>query len=542
MNHPKQSRREFLHGAAGLVAAGGVGSFVPQLNLIGTALAQSQTAGFKAMVCLYLDGGNDSWNLALPTSAAVGGAFDHGVYVTARNGLYTALNTQGLAVPHTTTAGALPQAIALAPSGGNLGMNPFAPELANLYNSGRLALVPNVGTLVQPLTRGAYNNRPKPPQLYSHNDQTNLWQIGGGGTSTTPRGFGGNIAGATFVPNAAPGNGLSPAISVSGSNRFLVGQTLAMAAISPVQLSTSSTSPATTLSNYNPGSTALGEPQRRAALQDLLAQSYPQLFSQEAADIFSGSLTLANIVNGQFAQNPGPSTVNTTFPNTGIGNQLRQVARMIKISRPMVAPTPGGTPVPGFIQANRQVYFTRTGGYDTHDDQITSVTLAQGHHGLLQQISQAVNAFYNAMVEIGAQDEVVLFTMSDFARTINSNGNGTDHAWGSLQFVVGGPGAVTGGATYGRYPSMKLDNRIGGTGAVVPDQGECFSRGQFLPTLATDQYGATLARWMGVDDANLPLIFPNIANFATGPFANAAATPTFAYFNRVVPGMLAGVS
>jgi uncharacterized protein (DUF1501 family) len=537
MNHPKQSRREFLNGACGLVAAGGISSFVPQLNIMGTALAQSNTGGYKTLVCLYLDGGNDSWNLAIPASAAAGGAFDHGVYTTARNGLYTAANTQGLGIPRPGTGGGLnlPSAIALTPSGGNLAMNPFAPELANLYNNGRLAIVPNVGTLVQPLTRAEYNNRPKPPQLYSHNDQTNLWQIGGGGSSTLPRGFGGNIAGATFVPNAAPGNGLSPAISISGSNRFLVGQTLAAAAISPVQLSTSATTPATTLNNYNAVTTANGESVRRAALQDLLDIAYPQLFSQEASDIFEGSLTLANVVNTQFSN--GSANIATTFPNTSIGNQLRQVARMIKISRPTVNGSPG------FIQANRQVFFTRTGGYDTHDDQITSVTAAQGHHGLLQQISQAVNAFYNAMVEIGAQDEVVLFSMSEFARTINSNGNGTDHAWGSLQFVVGGPGAVAGGQTYGRYPSMKLDNRIGGTGAVMPDQGECFSRGQFLPTIATDQYGATLARWMGVDDANLPLIFPNIANFAPGgQFANATATPTFAYFNRVIPNLLNGIS
>lgn len=521
-NHPKQSRRNFLRNAVCTVAAGGVGAFVPKLNLIGTALAQGTLPGYKALVCLYLDGGNDSWNLMIPTEAA-----RHADYVAARGGLYGVTGgALGIPRPGGTAPGSLPAALAL--NGGQYGVNPFAPELQQLYNNGRLAFVANVGTLADPITRATYNARRKPPQLYSHNDQTVLWQMGNSDSLQGQNGFGGQIAGYTAAPNLL---NLPPAISISGRTRFLVGETLANGPISPFQLTDGNT-PATTLSNYgqynggNPtGDLNRFEPQRMNTLLQLFAEAYPQQFSAEHKEVFNRSLELADTVNSQIATN---GTLTTTFPNTSLGRQLRQVARMIKISRP------GGA-----ISANRQVFFVRTGGFDTHDNQITSATAAQGHHGLLQQISQAVNAFNNAMTEIGATNEVVLFSQSDFARTINSNGNGTDHAWGSLQFLMGGPagggGPLNGGQVYGRYPTVKLDNRIGGTGAVLPENGECFNRGQFLPTTAIDQVAATLARWMGVTDTQLPEIFPNIDRFATGPFANAAATPTFASFGRTLP-------
>ena len=524
MNHPKYSRRDFVRGGACMIAAGGVSSFVPKLNLMGEALAQTGVGtGYKALICLYLGGGNDSWNMLIPTgNTGSPPQYSHADYVIARNGLYTALNAAGLAIPRVTTANALPAALALTNTGGNLGVNPFAPELAALYNSNRLAFVANVGTLFDPLTRATYNARRKPPELYSHSDQTNLWQIGSGSSVLTPKGFGGQIAGITAQSNLI---GLSPAISIAGQTRFLVGETLASTPVFPFPMSTNTIFPAPVLSNYNTGSTTAGEPQRRVALDQLFNLAYPELFSLEYKDIFKRSLLMASVINTEITAN---GTINTVFPaNNSLADQLRQVARMIKISRPASV---GG---PGAINANRQVYYVNAGGYDTHDDQITSTTAANGHHGLLQRLSQAVNAFNNAMIEIGAANEVTLFTMSDFARTINSNGNGTDHAWGSVQFVMGG--AVSGGQVLGRYPRMVLNLQ----GDV---NGECFSRGQFLPTTAADQYAATMARWMGVNDENLPLIFPNIDNFATGPFASAALTPQFANFNRVIPGLLAGVS
>jgi uncharacterized protein (DUF1501 family) len=566
MTHSRNSRRTFLKGTAGMVAAGGISSFVPKLNLIGEACAQSSTGGYKSLVCIYLGGGGDSWNMLVPVSNSAGSQYDHAIYRSSR-GLYYSTQTSatqspdGLAIPNVTTANCLPPALALTQgvANGNLGLNPFMPELRNLYNNGRVAFLANVGTLYEPLTRATYNARRKPPQLYSHNDQQNLWQIGSSVASSTQRGFGGMIAG--YTANPAQGlPGLSSAISIAGSNRFLVGVSPSDQPVFPFQLSTSSSTPATTLNNYSSSSGNLGEPQRRAALDELLDIAYPQAFSQESANIFDRSLTLSATINGTISQTllnaalyvqsgglAGNAVGNSVpFPtNNGLANQLRQIARVIRVSRPGFTP-PAGFPA---INANRQVFYASTGGYDTHSDQITSLTLPQGHHGLLQSLSLAVNWFYAELTAMGADstgvqavDEVISFTMSDFGRTINGNDNGTDHAWGSVQFLLAGPNALNGGQVYGRYPSMKLDNAIGGNGNVVPNQGECFSRGQFIPTLANDQMSATLARWMGVDATNIPVLFPNIDNFATGPFANAGASPTFAYFNRYVPNLIPGIS
>jgi uncharacterized protein (DUF1501 family) len=527
MTHSPYSRRDFLRGASCMLAAGGISSFVPKLNLMGEAMAQTGVGtGYKALVCVFLGGGNDSWNLAIPTGTNATGQFSHEEYRVARNGYYGVANG-GLAIPRATTANALPPALALTPvsgnvGAGNVGMNPFAPELRTLFNNGRLALIANVGTVVEPLTRSTYNARRKPPELYSHNDQTNLWQIGSGNGLSNPQGFGGKIAGITAQDNLV---GMSSAISIAGQNRFLIGETLLNEPVFPFQLSSNATTPATVLNNYSIGSSTQGEAQRRGALDQLFNLAYPELYSREYKDIFNRSLQMSTVINSEMTTN---GTLTTTFPaNNSLADQLRQVARMIKISRPASV---GG---PGAIGANRQVYYVTLGGFDTHDNQITSTNQAQGHHLLLQRLSQAINAFNNAMVEIGAGNEVTLFTMSDFSRTINSNGNGTDHAWGSMQLVTGG--AVTGGKVLGRYPRMVLNMQN-------DNNGECFSRGQFLPTTAVDQLGATLARWMGVDNTNLPLVFPNIDNFTTGPHANAGSSPTFANFNRVIPGLFSGIS
>lgn len=541
------SRRRFLQAGCAAVACGSMDALLPQLNLMSTALAQSVAPGYKALVCLYLDGGNDSWNLLIPNDAT-----RHAAYTVARNGLWAqGTNTGGLAIPRSDDPGfvagtTLPRALPIA--GGQYGVNPFAPEIAQLFGEGKLAFLANIGTLVQPLTRANYNSPGvrKPPQLYSHNDQTNLWHIGTSNSSQVPQGFGGRIAGAVAkLPIDTAG--LPPTISIAGQTRYLVGRTANNQPLFPFSLSTSATTPATSLSNYNPASTNQNQfqPARRAALEELLAAANPHPFSTEYGDIVERSLTLADelinpMINPQLA-NPngyprlaaddpvhGGGTTGFTWPNTSLGNQLRQVARMIRISK-----SRSGFASP--IDANRQVFFVRIGGFDTHDGQITSPTAAQAHHGLFQQISQAVFAFQRAMAAIGSDNEVTLYTASDFARTINSNGNGTDHAWGGVQFVMGG--AVNGGQVYGRYPSIVLNNAMTGSVSVDPTNGECFSRGQFLPTMSVDQLGASLARWMGVSNTDIPAIFPNIDNFS-----GSVMTPTFAYYNRVITNLMAGVA
>lgn len=540
MSRHRTSRRDFLRAGCGLIACGGAASMLPQLGLIPTALAGTLPTGYKALVCLYLDGGNDAWNLLLPGNAAA-----HAKYVLARNGLYnpTAGNAGGLGIPHWSGTGFIPGQtlpLSLPISGGQYAVNPFAPGLAQLYGEGRLAFLANVGPLVEPTTVASYNARRRPPQLYSHNDQSNLWHIGSGSSVSVTQGWGGRVAGSVAVPTSQTA-GLPATITLSGQTRFLSGIDSGGVPLFPFALSTSSSTPATSLSQYSASNTSNNQLQqvRRAYLEELLDAASPQAFTREYGAVVGRSLELADYVinpaiTGIPADDPvnGGGTSGFTWP-TGysLSDQLRQIARMIRISADY-----SGYVSP--IAANRQVYFLRIGGFDTHDGQISSLG-ANGHHLLLQRVSEAVTAFYRAMTAIGRQNDVTLFTASEFARTINSNGNGSDHAWGSVQFAVGG--AVNGGQVYGRYPNIVLNNSLTGAVSDNATQGECFSRGQFIPTTAVEQFSATLARWMGVPDAELPVIFPNIDNFSSGPFANVGASPTFANFSRIVPGLMSGV-
>jgi uncharacterized protein (DUF1501 family) len=540
MSRHRTSRRDFLRAGCGLIACGGAASMLPQLGLIPTALAGTLPTGYRALVCLYLDGGNDAWNLLLPGDAGA-----HAKYVLARNGLYnpTAGNAGGLGIPHWSGTGYIPNQtlpMSLPISAGQYAMNPFASGLAQLYGEGRLAFLANVGPLVEPTTVGAYNARRRPPQLYSHNDQSNLWHIGSGSSVSVTQGWGGRVAGSVAVPTSQTA-GLPATITLSGQTRFLSGIDSGGVPLFPFALSTSSTTPATSLAQYSASNTSSNQLQqvRRAYLEELINAASPQAFTREYGSVVERSLELADyVINPAITGIPADDPVNGggstgfTWP-TGysLSDQLRQIARMIRISADH----------PGFVSpiaANRQVFFVRIGGFDTHDGQISSLG-ANGHHLLLQRVSDAVTAFYRAMTAIGRQNDVTLFTASEFARTINSNGNGSDHAWGSVQFAVGG--AVNGGQVYGRYPNIVLNNSLTGSVSDNATQGECFSRGQFIPTTAVEQFSATLARWMGVPDAELPVIFPNIDNFSSGPFANVGASPTFANFSRIVPGLMNGV-
>jgi uncharacterized protein (DUF1501 family) len=545
-----QKRRDFLKGATCMVASGAAASFVPQLSLMGTALAGTPT-GYKALVCVYLDGGNDSFNLLIPadnsTSIPVSGRVPifglpptpYNWYLTSRGGTYAG-NSSSLGIPLTgSVPGQLPNALAL--NGGQYALNPAVPELQSLYNNGRLAFVANVGPLVFPMRRSNFNSTARPPNLYSHNDQTSLWQIGAGDTASDPQGWGGKVAGTLL--GASPGSGLAPCISIAGSTRYLTGEYPGGQTIAPYRLSTSGTNPATSLNNYDSGSQSGSK--RREVLTGLLNEAYPQAFSNEYGEILDRSMNLSLTVNAAIAGLTGPTftafnAALNLIPNSNLGNQLRQVARMIAVSR-------FGQ---GTIQANRQVFFVRTGGYDTHDGQIPAAAAVNGvwggQQGLLQQVAQAMSRFYDAIAALngtagytGVVNEVVTHTMSEFSRTINSNGNGTDHAWGQVAMVMGAPasggGPLNGGQVYGRYPLQLLNRTYPG---AAPDVlGECFNRGEFLPTTATEQMSASLARWMGVTNTELPGIFPNIDNFISHP--NQAV---MAYNNRVIPNMMNGIT
>lgn len=560
MSHPTgNSRRAFLKTAAGTAACGAFGAIGPQLSLMGTALAQSSVPGYRAMVCLYLSGGSDSFNMLIPLDPA-----RHDEYVAARGGLFIG-NSQRLGIPRPggeQPIEALPAALPL--DNGSHGLNPACPELRDLCNQGRLVFMANVGPLGDPVTRATFNSRARPPQLYSHSDQTVLWELGQSLNSNGREGWGGMTAGRIGAQNNIPG--LPPCISISNATRFLVGRTFGTPGqpILPYRLSSSPVSPAPSLSNYSPTSTSNLQNVRRANLEALLNDTYPQAFTAEFADLSARSLDLGVQINqrigasGDFNALPG----GIAFPNTNIGNQLAQVVRMIQASR-----APGGG-----INANRQIFYVSTGGYDTHDGQFQGRDGGPpnepgpsgrwgGQQGLLQEISQAVSAFYRAMVAIDAHRDVLLFSTSEFGRTINSNGNGTDHGWGGMQFVVGGgrgtpngtiagqsigandtgngplrgrnpaTGANTTDQIYGRYPRIVLN---ASDSAAIPDneKGESFSRGQFLPTMSSEQMCASLAGWMGVDAGNLTSIFPNLPrydDFAGPGNLMAYTTPTIPY-------------
>ena len=476
MNGESRSRRNFLRQLSAALCAGGASTLLPQLNLISSALAQAAVPGYKALVCVYLAGGNDAWNLLMPYDQA-----RYDVYKTSRSGEYNASsNPAGLAIPRSALA-----ATQISDASGSYALHPSTIDrtdpgqkgLRSLYNDGKLALISNIGTLIQPISKTEYNNNPalRPPQLYSHSDQERLWHI----ARTTPsaRGWGGQIADRVRIDNL--NQMLSPCISVGGGNLFEVG-----ADTFPYQMSSNG------VTNVS-GTGATGASYQRAlALQQMLEASYPSPYQKEYSKILGRSRNLYSLLNAGLATG-GIGNVDTNFPNESLANQLKMVARMIKLSRDTSFD----------IQHSRQVYYVRIGGFDMHDNLMS--TGNNGHANLLARVSQALGAFWAALGEIGAQDQVTTFTMSEFARTLSTNGNGSDHAWGSVNMILGGD--VQGGRIYGEFPDQTLNGP------------ESMSRGQFVPSTSVDQMAATLARWMGVtSNGELNTIFPNLANFSSG--------------------------
>ena len=473
MSAESQSRRNFLRQLSCALCAGGASTLLPQLNLISSALAQTTVPGYKALVCVYFAGGNDAWNFLMPYDQA-----RHDIYAASRSGVYNASsNPGGLAIGRSALAGTQ-----ISDASGSYALHPSTIDrtgpnqsgLRSLYNQGKLALISNIGTLIQPISKTEYNATPalRPPQLYSHSSQENLWHIGR--TTASARGWGGLVADRVRIDNL--NQMLSPCISVGGGNRFEVG-----ANTFPYQMSSSG------VTNVSGTGTSGASFQRAVALQQLLDSSYPSPYQSEYNSILGRSRNLYGLLNTGLASG-GIGNVTTDFPNESLANQLKMVARMIKLSRDTAFN----------IQHSRQIYYVRIGGFDMHDNLMSTGT--SGHANLLSRVSQALGAFWAALGEIGAQNQVTTFTMSEFARTLSTNGNGSDHAWGSVNMILGGD--VQGGKIYGSFPDQTLNGPVS------------LSRGQFIPSTSVDQMAATLARWMGVTaNADLNTIFPNVGNF-----------------------------
>jgi uncharacterized protein (DUF1501 family) len=447
------SRRDFIRNGCCAAAALGVATSFRSFGLI-NALAQSSSP-FQSLVCIFLFGGNDANNLLIPNDTA-----GYANYNTIRGG-------GGLALAQNTL---LPITAKTAQNGSTLfGLHPNLPEVQSLFNAGKLAFQANVGPLVEPLTRAQYiaNSLTIPANLFSHADQQAQWQTSElDGFPTT--GWAGRVAD-NIQPLLNSGAIFPPITSVAGSAIFCTGIQTQPYAIIP------GSTPGLTGFDTTAPTTA-----RLAALQQLLTFDTGVSMIQAASSITTNALADSKTLSGALASE---SKLQTVFPTTGLGAQLQQVAEILEVR--------------AALGLSRQIFFCSLGGFDTHSNQIAT------QQSLFAQLSPAINAFYNATVELGISKQVTTFTMSDFSRTYQpATDGGTDHAWGSVQMMVGD--SVLGGDIYGTMPVFTL----GGPSDVA-------NNGRWIPTTALDQYGATLAAWFGVQAASLPGIFPNLANFTT---------------------------
>ncbi len=439
------SRRQFLRQSmmAGIASAT-IASPITGLNQI-LAAAGNVTSSYKAMVCIFLFGGNDGFNMVIPNESAA--------YATYAN------SRQNLAVPQ---ADLLPVGPA---SGGEFGFHPAMSEVRQLFESGRLAVQANVGTLIRPVTREMIQNNTAvlPPQLFSHNDQQALWSAASA-SDFSNRGWGGLVADQLSALN----NSLVPMnISIFGNNLFQVGET-----VSPYSMNPSGPEEMIGVRSH-----VAQEANRAAVFQRLRDAQSTHVLEMAHKNLTRNTQEVAQVLNTALEVAP---ELQTQFPaGNFLGSQLEMVAKMISISESL-----------GF---ERQIFFVGMGGFDSHDRQNADQPI------LLGELSQALASFYEATEELGVAEQVTSFTLSDFGRTLTSNGDGTDHGWGSHHMIMGG--AVNGGDLYGVMPELA----IGG-----PDDAD---DGRMIPTTSVDQYSATIARWFGLSEAQLGAVFPNLNNF-----------------------------
>ncbi|HEY2394446.1 MAG TPA: DUF1501 domain-containing protein [Rudaea sp.] len=477
MSHPIfHSRRNFLRGAAcSSLACATSGALFGQLSLMNSLLASTATcpgyppaSDYKALVCLFMVGGNDSFNLLIPSDAT-----RYAVYNTSRSGpppLGMAIDQNTLIPVHPTT---------LDSAGDTYGLHPSCSDLATLFNDGNLAFVVNAGTVLEPTTKTLYQTpgTPLPPQLFSHADQQGQWQYGQPQQNGTV-GWAGLVADRLSVLN--PGMTIPMSISLNGQNRLQAGQS-----VQPYSVTSSGP---VGLGGYN-GSIGAA---KMNALSDLLGQTYPDPLSRNYQSTLKNSLDWYQTLNTALK---GATDVSANFPAKGVNSVADAMQEIAKIISVRTA-----------LGAKRQIFFVSFGSFDTHDGQLDTNT---GQPHLFATISQALGSFYAATKQLGVENSVTSFTFSEFARTLNSNGDGTDHAWGGIQLAVGG--SVLGKKLYsapmasghGYFPDQTLDG---------PD---CLARGQMIPSVSCDQYSATLAKWLGVDSCDIGTIFPYVGAFPT---------------------------
>ncbi|MFT3954614.1 MAG: DUF1501 domain-containing protein [Piscinibacter sp.] len=465
------SRRHWLKAAGLMGATAGAGVLG---NLLLPA-APARAADYKALVCIFLYGGNDGMNMIVPTDAT-------------RYGQYSAVR-KTLAIPQGSLLG-------LGSSG--FGLHPALAGLTTAWGEGRLAPVFNVGPLHEPITKAQFRAAPDssdlvPDSLFSHSDQQLLWESSSS-DALTRTGWGGRAAEVLATVN--------PVISVGGNGRFGLSSLSA-----PLVLP----EPGATFGAYE-----LGTDSWRLSYAPLVARAdalrgiYQEAQSNQLADVYAGmqrdafavSDRLATLIKVKPGQTGSVAAIDNAFAPLisggdvadGLPRQLYQIAKLIAGN--------------ATVQGNRQIFFAQLGGFDTHGNQIGASVLNGTHATLLKEVGDALGCFYEAMKGLALSDAVTAFTQSDFGRTFTpNNSSGTDHAWGNHHLVVGG--AVKGGLTYGTYPTLAL----GGPDDVGVDSWEL--QGRWIPTSSVDQYAATLLSWFGATPTQLDAVLPNLANFGS---------------------------
>ncbi len=449
----KLTRRRFL-GEASCAAVGSASLFSTLLNMkmANAAAAFNPNDDYKALVCLFLAGGNDSFNMLVPTDNS-----EYAEYQTTRSDL--ALSQGSLLKLQGTTD-----------DGRSFGVHPVMPEVQQLYNSGSLAFVSNVGTLVEPTTKQGFETGTAnlPVGLFSHIDQIAHWQ-----TSVPDKriglGWGGRTA--DLLKSLNSNQSISMNISLSGTNTFQAGTSVVDYAIE------AGGNGSIGINGYDNPIGALSV-LKKSALESMLDLEYQSLFEQT----FVNTTRMAINNNAQFSSAiANVPAFATQFSANGISKSFQMVAKTIAARQAL-----------GF---KRQTFFIMFGGWDHHDEVLNN------QQAMLTVVSKAIKEFNDVLIELGVHDKVTTFTASDFGRTLTSNGQGSDHAWGGNHMVMGG--AVKGGKIYGNYPSLYLGNPL--------DVGE--GRGSLIPTTSCDEYFAELAHWFGINKSELSTVFPNIGRF-----------------------------
>jgi uncharacterized protein (DUF1501 family) len=447
-----QSRRAFLKRSAALGMAGSAAPFATNLAAIGEAAASVAT-DYKAIVCVFLYGGNDFANTLVP--------YDQATY-----NLYRALRPS-LAIPRDSLTSTVLSPQNALPDGVQYALAPTLLKLLPIFNAGKMATVLNIGTLIQPTTKAQYQaaNVPLPPKLFSHNDQTAFWQsatTAEGGTS----GWGGRM-GDLF--ESGNGSATLTCINARGNVVFLGGKSVSEYSIGlngPIALNSNS-------------STLFGSATANAVLRSTITSPRTHMLETDHTRLTKRSVDAFAQVTSALGQAP---TLSTYFDvHNFLAAQLRMVARLISVGQQ--------------LGLKRQVFFVGQDGHDVHSSLLSNQPL------LLDALADALKSFYDATVELGISDKVTTFTASDFGRAIVNNDDGADHGWGSTHFVIGG--AVKGKQFYGKSPVYANNG---------PDD---VGQGRLLPSTSVDQYAATLASWFGVSDSEMSTVLPSIGNFAS---------------------------